>query len=538
MNKIKNKQRGITLVALVITIIILIILAGITIAQLTGHGLFEKAKLASKETKYANAAEKVTLAVNSSYDEIGKLNDDLLKDNINKLDGLERKVNDVTYDLEIIVDGFKFTISEYGIVTGEKTEIATLPENKPNIEAGTPVKIPDSWQTETVSYIKTSDGTKVKTLEKVATIYAVSDGNNNTIPVPEKFYYVGGNLDTGVVISDNSDDKYEKGKDKTTHAYATQLKGNQFVWIPCAIDNYKKINWGKENAKWDMETNVAENEQIEKYGGFYVGRYEAGVSTLNEATGEFENSVTFNDNKSLFSAVALQSGLHNWGWQNYDYMARQDGTAVTTGSNKATGNIVEKANSIPYYHADYYTAVEMTRRMYKNDTERNKYVTSGLVTGTQWDMICKYMEDNGIDVTSSEWGNYDNISLGGTEDNKKLRGYYTNVTTSGVTDGFKSAGEITTNSGTSSYVLLTTGATEQVKKMNLYDIAGNLWEWTQEASYVDNLDYNSDATYNTYMLRGGSFNYGYASYPACFRECSYAPRTGTNLGFRAALYIK
>ena len=75
------------------------------------------------------------------------------------------KVNDVTYDLEIIVDGFKFTISEYGIVTGEKTEIATLPENKPNIEAGTPVKIPDSWQTETVSYIKTSDGTKVKTLE-------------------------------------------------------------------------------------------------------------------------------------------------------------------------------------------------------------------------------------------------------------------------------------------------------------------------------------------------------------------------------------
>lgn len=41
-----NNQKGITLVALVVTIIILLILAGITIAELTGSGLFEKAKLA------------------------------------------------------------------------------------------------------------------------------------------------------------------------------------------------------------------------------------------------------------------------------------------------------------------------------------------------------------------------------------------------------------------------------------------------------------------------------------------------------------
>ena len=50
-----NKKQGITLVALVITIIILLILAGITIAELSGSGLFEKAKL-SKE-KYKNAQD-------------------------------------------------------------------------------------------------------------------------------------------------------------------------------------------------------------------------------------------------------------------------------------------------------------------------------------------------------------------------------------------------------------------------------------------------------------------------------------------------
>ena len=51
--KKQNKQKGITLVALVITIVVLIILAGVAIAQLTGNGLFEKAKLAKE--KYLNA---------------------------------------------------------------------------------------------------------------------------------------------------------------------------------------------------------------------------------------------------------------------------------------------------------------------------------------------------------------------------------------------------------------------------------------------------------------------------------------------------
>lgn len=45
-----NKDRGITLVALVITIIILLILSGIAIAELTGNGLFEKSKRAQQET--------------------------------------------------------------------------------------------------------------------------------------------------------------------------------------------------------------------------------------------------------------------------------------------------------------------------------------------------------------------------------------------------------------------------------------------------------------------------------------------------------
>ncbi len=148
--------------------------------------------------------------------------------------------------------------------------------------------------------------------------------------------------------------------------------------------------------------------------------------------------------------------------------------------------------------------------------------------------MIKFIQEKGdkANVTESNWGNYDDVSL------ENLRGYYTNVTTSGVTDGFKEVGSLKTNEGTSSYVLLTTGATKQVMKNNLYDIAGNLWEWTSEAAYVDNLDYDNDTTYNTYVLRGGAFHHAYATCPVCDRDYGCAPHTNTNLGFRPTLYIK
>ena len=526
--------KGITLVALVITIVILLILAGISIQAITNTGLFENAKRAVEESKYANAEEKVKMAVMASYDENASLNKDLLKDSLNKIDGINPKVTEVTWDLKVNVDGYEFTITEVGTVTclGRKDQ-EKLPENSKDNpqDAGTEVAVKDSWKMQTARHIKTNDGSEVTEVEKVSTVYAISVGNGETVPVPYDFYYVGGSIDTGVIISDNEDDKYDGKTDKTTHDYATKLKGNQFVWIPCTINEYTKIDFGMQNmASWDRETNTAEEEQIEKYGGFYVGRYEAGVSTLDETTHTFKDSVTFNNSASLYNPVGIQSGISGWGWQNYDYIAR--GKVITDSNypNKATGNIVEKANSIPYYHADYYTAVEMSKRLYSN----NSYVQSGLITGTQWDMMMKFLSEssNYLDMKSTQWGNYDDISL------TNLRGYYTNVNSSnGSTDGFKKIESgYSTNSGTNSWVILTTGSTEQVLRKGLYDVTGNLWEWTQEASYLANLGYNT--TYNTYNLRGGSFGDAYASRPACYRVYFYASGASTNLGFRPVLYIK
>lgn len=56
-----KEQKGITLVALVITIIILLILAGISIATLSGSGLFQKAKDAKEKSINAQGIENNTL---------------------------------------------------------------------------------------------------------------------------------------------------------------------------------------------------------------------------------------------------------------------------------------------------------------------------------------------------------------------------------------------------------------------------------------------------------------------------------------------
>ena len=225
--------------------------------------------------------------------------------------------------------------------------LGDLPENTPETEAGKIVRLPNNWETTLPAYVSDKDGKEIISSKKVASVYAVSVGNGNTIPVPLGFYYVGGTINSGVVISDNKEDQNKyAGKEDVSK----ELKGNQFVWIPCSIDDYHKIDFGKENAKWDVEGQAAEYPQIRKYSGFYIGRYEAGVATLNKekkANGEtypFDDSVTFDGGKSLFEAVARQTGINSdFGWQNYDFTARRTGTPVTTGTNKAIRKCCRKS---------------------------------------------------------------------------------------------------------------------------------------------------------------------------------------------------
>ncbi|MCI8346160.1 MAG: formylglycine-generating enzyme family protein [Clostridia bacterium] len=178
----------------------------------------------------------------------------------------------------------------------------------------------------------------------------------------------------------------------------------------------------------------------------------------------------------------------------------------------------------------------MSRRLYSN----HEYVKSGLVTGTMWDIMLKYMSDNGVDITSGNWGNRANTTL------TNLSGYYTKIIEkseagkiAGETEGFKSAKTLDT---TGICALLTTGSTEQVKKMNLYDISGNLWEWTEETAYSKGSNYDVNGNYNLYMLRGGGAETQTAGnsalYHMYYRAGRNAPNAWTLYGFRPVLFLQ
>ena len=131
----KKQNKGITLIALVITIIILLILAGISIASLTGSGLFEKAKDAKTETLKADSQERIQLEVFASYGNDGKLDLEKLKDNINKSIPEANIIGD-EFPITVTINKDTFEVDEKGNVTlvGPQAQITEAKELKTVME--------------------------------------------------------------------------------------------------------------------------------------------------------------------------------------------------------------------------------------------------------------------------------------------------------------------------------------------------------------------------------------------------------------------
>lgn len=219
-----RKNSGITMVSLVVTIIVLIILSSITIGTLFGdNGIITVAKRAKENTE---------LAAKEEQDRLAEL--------ANSLDA-----------------GIDEGITGGGSAGGETGGTGSTATNSTG--QGRIVSTPEKWKRYEVSYVETEEGDIVQSSTQVASVYAVSVGNGDTVPVPYGFYYVGGTLNSGVVISDNEADKNKYlyadnvkiedvpagvtyNSDGTVNTSNSDLKGNQFVWIPCTLAEYKKNN--------------------------------------------------------------------------------------------------------------------------------------------------------------------------------------------------------------------------------------------------------------------------------------------------------
>ena len=269
INFIEKHEKGITLIALVITIIVLLILAGVSIATLTGpNGLLTRANDAKAETGKAGAKEKVQMEVAGSYDNSGNLDKDMLNENLKNVEGLTIGTPIQSFPATVVVDGYEVTIDGNGKVTVEGE--STNPPTPPAGDTARPGEI-------------VTGGNKEYTDE------------TGTAVIPEGFAVVTDpdTIENGLVISDKPNDDMNN-----------TAGGNQFVWIPVKTESeymrntsyqitdvsskaYTDKEYLPEGIQPDLEeattdaqigekNEQAEREAVVKAGGFYISRYEAG----------------------------------------------------------------------------------------------------------------------------------------------------------------------------------------------------------------------------------------------------------------------
>ena len=260
---LKNKDKGITLIALVITIIILLILAGISISALTNQGLFKNAKAAQNATEKAEAEQGQRL--NEYEDEINKYleNEDehtkAFKEKVGKVlsttDNTE--IKDAKNNKIVVPAGFKIvngaTTVDKGIVIEDVTETATKGSQFVWIPVGTITK---------------SDGT-------TATI-TLGRYDFDATTGKESAY-------SGSYIEEDAND-------------ASTLK-----------------KWGNTIAKniTNFKNSVATN------GGYYIGRYEARTATARNAAGNALTQITEKGTENVYNwvtqlqAAQLSQNMYN-----------------------------------------------------------------------------------------------------------------------------------------------------------------------------------------------------------------------------------
>ena len=203
-----------------------------------------------------------------------------------------------------------------------------------------------------------------------------------------------------------------------------------------------------------------------------------------------------------------------------DETATTNSYSMRTSTSGITGNPVSKRNMIPYNYITCSQAQSLTSKI-TADTDKTK----SLLFGIQWDLICKFIEDNSdlkytdIANDSSSWANTYNSSF----TIKKGR-YLTSQA------GWLSATENNYTKAEKTAAIITTGAIEKSRALNIYDFAGNMIEWTLE-KYKDEMVTTG---------RGGSYSdledYGKASSRINSSIKEGLENSRINFGFRIAMY--
>ena len=390
--KTNFNEKGITIIALIITIILLLILVGVSINLAIKGDLFGSAEKAVSGTNDKTAQEQTRV--------------DELMGELDKVEKQQKEQEEAEKQKNLL--GKRVT------------------ENTKYVSNGKTAWIPKGF---TVSGIKSEQS-----------------------------------IDNGLVIYDIP----EGITPDWTNPDSVKTAYNQFVWIPVevkstdtenSIASFYRSEWTANESTGGERTNGLSTDYTEpdstndtadktgianqianltksiyKYGGFYIGRYEAGSETERTSS-------------SGVTTLGIKQDMYPY---NYVKWGDSESSIGTTGA-------VYLSNSL--YNTNEYGA------------------TSMLCTGACWDSMLDFIKDLNHSVTNSTtWGNYKN-----SETFEITRGAYAVFNTSNYTLGsFNNVGSKYSKMKDTS-ILLTTGATERNCSKNIYDVAGNCFEWTTES---------------------------------------------------------
>lgn len=299
------------------------------------------------------------------------------------------------------------------------------------------------------------------------------------VKMPTGFYYVGGTKTSGIVISDNVNDK-DKYKNKAV--VGTDLLGNQYVWIPCTTDSTSsKLQYAR--TEWGVEEDGDDNSRAIK-----------DELTLTDASVTYSDADTANGiNADVSKEIVAQIKAEKTSVAKYGgyYIGRYE-----VGKNGDTA--VVKYNQTPYASITWSTAYGLAKKIITNSE-----ATSYLCSSYAWDTAVNFIQNN------STAKNYAT----------SIEGFNGNWNPQAVKDP---SGNVIKPAGTSQQ--LNTGLTTQF--CNIFDMGGNEAEFTTELN---------PGTSETVVLRGGAYNF---NSPAGYRWDLSSGSASFNIGFRATLFLK
>ena len=414
-----KNNKGITLVALVVTIVVLLILAGVSINLVLGdNGIITKAKEAQRKSAEA-----------TQNDLIG--------------------MNELAQQLEEKINGSTGSGSGNG-GAGGKTEPETVP------------------------YLP-SDDFHYDTSTSVDTGLIIADSNGNeyvwvVVPRTTAVYKT-----TGLGKTTFTDADYTSIENDLKEYTKTYRGSTSFITDTWYADD-KNEGWLSETEYKTLKNSMLKS--VYENGGFYVGRYEAGIGT------------------NRTSIEAQVNGKY---------------PVPTTAP-------VTKADAYPYT----YVTRTQAQNLVSNVNSGTK--TSSLMFGVQWDLVLAFMHNKGniadstLTSNSTTIGNYKNNLWTIKNANAKYSTDYGRTFTA-CPNPFKKDAD--------SEILLTTGADSSFSVQNIYDIAGNVYEWTLEKTDRDSLPC---------AQRGGDVYDTGSGSPAAKRNNYYTSSAYYYIGFRVTLW--